>query len=494
MNHNLKMALVLIACLFIIPIIGVGVAIYSENSYESQFRESLINTPGGISSQEYDSRNISYMNFCESNLTGNTDPEIESICSFYQQVTYAKYAAAFALVVGLALLLLIFISKNYAGLDRSRLASVFGPTVRIVMVLLVFSVLTQAALLTYSIYTLEASFFGRVHVGLIAAFALGALIASWTLLRSAFSLIKNKPAYVRGYLLRENEQSELFQNVHQLAHKLGATPPNNIIVGLEPTFYVTASDLHVTNFSEPIKGRTLFISLPLMRLFNQNEMNAVIGHELGHFRGDDVSYSMKFAPIYTRLSNAISELSNESQSASDLSKLPAAFTLSFCLNQFASAERSIGRDRELLADQTGAIAASPEALASALIKVSLFADLWPKLIHSQIDMLADGRTYNNLSTTFYDYCQSVLDQTDWHIALDSISSVTQAHPVDTHPPLVQRIESLGLKIHNFDKESIYTKKATSIDFLHNPELIEEELTNFESRWLQLIGVVVVPNS
>jgi Zn-dependent protease with chaperone function len=51
---------------------------------------------------------------------------------------------------------------------------------------------------------------------------------------------------------------------------------------------------------------------------------------------------------------------------------------------FAQNETAIGRERELKADEAGAEASSPLALATSLIKVSLFAAFWP---HAMEDVL-----------------------------------------------------------------------------------------------------------
>lgn len=116
-----------------------------------------------------------------------------------------------------------------------------------------------------------------------------------------------------------------------------------------------------------------------MRTFTTPELASVVGHELGHFRGEDVTYSMQFAPMYARLGQAIAKLSSSSGNASDLGKMPAIVALSFCLNEFATAERAVGRDRELLADQAGAQATDARSLSTALVKVSLYGLQWGPL-------------------------------------------------------------------------------------------------------------------
>ena len=47
-----------------------------------------------------------------------------------------------------------------------------------------------------------------------------------------------------------------------------------------------------------LKGRTMFLSLSLCRILSLDEMKAVLGHELAHYKGLDTRFSRRFYPIY----------------------------------------------------------------------------------------------------------------------------------------------------------------------------------------------------
>ncbi len=182
----------------------------------------------------------------------------------------------------------------------------------------------QGAILTYAAYIGESYAIGRVHIVIIGAVALGALAGGVSLIGVAFSFGKKLKMEVFGKVLGPDKAPGLHAYVQGLAEKLGAQPPRNIIVGLEPTFYVTNSDIHIPGQNEGVAGETLFISAPLARVFSQDEFASVIGHELGHFRGEDTVYSMKFAPVYAGLGQSIGALaSDEEGGAAGLAKLPA---------------------------------------------------------------------------------------------------------------------------------------------------------------------------
>jgi Zn-dependent protease with chaperone function len=169
--------------------------------------------------------------------------------------------------------------------------------------------------------------------------------------------------FLRAIALDKQRHQGFFIFVKEIATKLNAQTPDNIVAGLEPNFFVTASDVRLAGQDAVLKGRTLFVSASLLHVFSKDELASVVGHELGHFRGEDVAYSMKFAPTYARLGQALSVLSQTTGSAADLGRLPAQVALSMCFMEFASAERSVGRERELLADKAGAQAATAQALA-----------------------------------------------------------------------------------------------------------------------------------
>ncbi|MFD2022059.1 M48 family metalloprotease [Pseudocitrobacter faecalis] len=47
---------------------------------------------------------------------------------------------------------------------------------------------------------------------------------------------------------------------------------------------------------ERLTGNTLYLPLTYLSLLNEAEIAAVVGHELGHFTGEDTQYSLRFAP------------------------------------------------------------------------------------------------------------------------------------------------------------------------------------------------------
>ena len=392
-----------------------------------------------------------------------------------------------ALACGLIILIMIYGASAYAGQNRRRLASVFGPSVRVMMIALAASVVCQAALFVVGIFLAESSLIGRVHGGLLLAVSIGALVASFTLIAAALRFLRDSSMTVRGALISAEEEPKIWEAVRLCAEKLGSVVPDNIVVGLEPNFYVTNANINVVGRGRDIAGNTLYLSTSLMRILTVDELTAIVGHELGHFRGEDVHFSTKFAPTYSRLGHALAGLASDEEGASALAKLPALAAISTSLNRFAIAERAISREREFAADAAGVEATSAHDLANALLKVCAMSEFWNALTQWNISELEQGRFYDRLSESFCAICKTQSIDLDWSRTMDDLLTTQQPHPIDTHPPLAQRIAAVGILSEDLKigAESVPTHSA--IELLADPEELDLGLSYLEAKWLEAIG-------
>jgi Zn-dependent protease with chaperone function len=483
---------ILALCLFFVPVIGWWTGQYAAASYESQFRDLVVNNAKRVTDAEYATRGLTYLKFCKALQSEGQSADSNELCSKANEVAYVKEASWGTAAIGLLVFVLILGGRAVSGANRKRMTIVFGPMVRVVMLLLSISVLAQGGLFVYSIYTVESIAINRVHGGILVLVSLGAFAACLALLKATFGFLKQDPMLIRAIALDRLKHQEIFNFVDEIAKKLKAQMPDHIVVGLEPNFFVTAADVRLAGEGSILQGKTLFISLGLLHSFTKDEFATVVGHELGHFRGEDVAYSMKFAPTYSRLGQAISSLSQSAGNASDLGKLPAQIALSVCLLEFAVAERTVGRERELLADRAGAEAASAHSLACALVKCSVFGPQWNALTKAHVDELANGKTFTNLAETYTLVCSDVARGIDWTIAREALGSSVQSHPVDTHPPLLQRLQNLRISLYDLSAEQISIPEHPAYTLIPDVAGIEESLSNLEAQWLVAIGAVVVP--
>lgn len=416
--------------------------------------------------------------------------EVRALCAEVWPISVLRRASIIAGIAGGSMPVLFWLAALVAGQHRQRIATIFPLVVRLSLIVLSLSLLAQGAILTYGAFLAESYFIGRVHFILIGAIGLGALVGAIGLLSASKSLSKRLETQVIGKRLSRKDAPRLHEFVTALANKLGAKPPQHIVVGLDTNFFVTNADVSLLGTERPLRGQTLFLSAPLSRLLNVQEFAAVIGHELGHFRGGDTEYSLKFAPVYAGLGSAINSLvANEEEGASAWAKIPAVWTLSYMMEVFSFNERAISRDREFHADRAGAEAASAQALATALIKVSLYSGLWDHARSVNVERLKRGKIAANLSAVFVDIAKYDVEHESLENIKAEILSKQIAHPTDTHPPTHERLTALGMSPAGVTRELLLIPSSPAIELIDGFADVEEELTVTEHKLMVHLGAV-----
>ena len=187
----------------------------------------------------------------------------------------------------------------------------------------------------------------------------------------------------------------------------------------------------------------LYLPLPYMAFLDRAQVSAVIAHELGHFTGEDTGYSLRFAPIYRSFLDSIFAITNEHDEKDDGSRawVAAPVTLygKWFLASFEEAMHHWSRERELAADAFGSRIAGTEASALALLRISgLHRIVDAALAHNQ-QAPAEERG-GVLKMVRRLVAEHGLDDPQERL------QDQQAHPLDTHPPLKQRLDALGVAI------------------------------------------------
>lgn len=426
-------------------------------------------------------------------LEAKLTAELSGACQEVENILLLGKGSLLAAAIGILIPVMYLLASVFAGESRKRIAAIFPIVLRFSVLLIAGSVLLQGAILTYAAYIGESYAIERVHFFIIGAIGLGALIGGLKLIGAAMSFGEKLKMNAFGKVLSASDAPQLFNYINSLSEKLGAKAPENIIVGLEPTFYVTSSEIQVPGNEETIKGETLFISAPLSRLLSQEEFASVVGHELGHFRGEDTAYSMKFAPVYAGLGKALGAISTDKEEGvSGLAKLPAIAMLSYMYDVFATNEAKISRDREHKADKAGAEAGSPLALSTALIKVSLYSGLWEHARNQNIERLNQGKVANNLSMVFQDTAKYDVEHESLGDIMQSTLERTISHPTDTHPSVSKRLEELGVQADNITKDMLLVPNKPAIELIDNYQTVEQEATLLEHRLMVAYGVAQPP--
>ncbi len=483
----MKQKLILIALIGVIPFVGYLVGLYVQSDFEGQWFRLVQKELGAKGEAAVKSGQLSLNWFC-----ATPDGMSESACDTYHNVLLLQNASIWALVIGFALLIVIYAAARLASANRNLLVALFSPGIKLVLLVLFGLIIVQGAIATYGVYIFEATVVHRVHFFIVGAIGLGAVIGAFTMIRAGLSISRRARSFVIGKSLPREEQPKLWDFVTNLAQKLGAQPPRHVVIGLEPNFYVTSADVVVLPGSTTHHDETLYLSLPLMRILSRDELAAVVGHELGHFRGDDTKFSLRFYPIYAGTTQALAALqARGDQGAGSLALLPAFAMLSLFLEEFAKAERTIGRERELEADKAGAYVASPRAIATSLLKIGAFAGLWSSIRAAIIEALGQGKAYTNVSTFYAEVASSSAKPE----LVDEVAKLATSHPTDTHPPTGQRVEALGLSVSALRNEALQIDpNSSSALLLEKVTELEEFLTDIEHRALLELGYAKLPET
>ena len=430
---------------------------------------------------------VSLYQICSFELSSGSR-DMKELCNEVLPILWMKIASVISAVVAILLLLLFTIASKFAGKNRDKIAKVFPILIFTTLIVLSALVLVQGSILTYGVYIAEVYALESYHPMLIGIVGLGALIGALTLIFSSFKLAKKQAHSVMGIKLSANEHSKLFLLIDEIATTLGAIPPNNVVVGLEPTFYVTSANVKILGDPKTLKGETLYISLPLSRILTIDELKGIIGHELGHFRGKDTHYSLKFSPIYSGLPHAISSIESDEGGVSFIATLPAYAVLSYILEVFHKNISEINREREFEADKAASEVAPPKALSSSLLKIGLYSTFWSNLEEKAIARLMKGKITKNLSQLFLNSVNYDTNQESIPEIIKQISSQTITHPTDSHPPTANRISKLGVNIDDIDDDLLTAPDNACIELIDNPKIIEEELTTLQLHYYIALGI------
>jgi Zn-dependent protease with chaperone function len=368
---------------------------------------------------------------------------------------------------GLLVLVAIAVAGTVAGGDRRRLLAVFRPglyvTAAAATVLIVLHTLIAVVIL--------AGAFLRLPPFLFFAIIGGALSGLLVVVRSLFGAVRPAQVFAFGGRLSPPEAPELWRRVTETASRLGALPPDEIVAGLDVNFFVTQAEVITPN--GPCRGRTLFCSLPLARILTVDEFTAIVGHELGHFRGEDTAMSQQFYPIYRGTTAAIDGLAASGGGARGLALLPAAALLGFFLDRFAAAERRQSRARELLADRAGVEATSVRAMAAALAKTHAYADLWPAVVEQLAETPPHEHRPERCGSLLF---ASAAAREATPRRLEDIAQTSTSHPTDTHPTLEVRLEALGIDLAGVSIDALHVAPTPpAISVIPTAELHERAL-------------------
>ena len=360
-----------------------------------------------------------------------------------------------------------------SGDNRARMAALFRPGLMFLLAGLGVLIVAEGVIVVGALWELMLMI-GRVFPFVILAVGIGVLAGVAGVLRALWAMLRPGTLDTNGLELRREQYPELFAEVDDIARCLATEPPTTILAGLEPSFYVV--EARVRGLRGEFRGKVMYLSVLMSRVLSRAELRAIIGHELGHFRGLDTAYSKSFSPVYAGGVTSLQALSQAMSGWRGIAMLPAFKMLEAFFVSFAESERTIGRARELEADTAGAEASSGEALGSSLIKLERTAGSWDLVFDDAVRAARSNEPTPNLADAFAARAS----------ALRSLRPVQDGperritHPFDSHPPVVARLAALGLEGSVLDAAAQDLEPADSAATLFgdNRVALETELSEW----------------
>lgn len=289
---------------------------------------------------------------------------------------------------------------------------------------------------------------GGVKLGVFLAMV--ALALAWygfKMLRDALRLSgrqgASEPILLMGQALAPHQAPRLWEFVREIARRTEARAPDAVVVGLNEGFFVTEHPVALVSGQPVPAGRVLYLPLPYMAFLDRAQVSAVTAHELGHFTGEDTGYSLRFAPIYRSFLDTIFAITNEHDDKDDGSRAwlatPVTLYGKWFLASFEEAMHHWSRERELAADAFGSRIAGTESSALALLRISGLHRIVDEALARNQQAPAAERS-GVLKMVRQLVAERGLDDSQERL------QDRQAHPLDTHPPLKQRLDALGVAI------------------------------------------------
>lgn len=310
-----------------------------------------------------------------------------------------------------------------------------------------FQVIGQGVLAVALSYYVTAVLIGYIWIKIILLIGISVLVAIWNCVVAIFR-VPEMNNELDGRRLDAAQLGPLMERLERICKAMDQRVPENVVVGIDDNFFVTEAPITVGGHK--FRGRTLFLSLPLLGRLSLDEASAVFAHEMAHFSGGDTAHSQRIGGILNRFDHQLRSL-NQGFS------LPIFHYLLFFRALFELSLGKVSREREFRADRIAAQLVDRTAVATSLAKVSAFcafrAETESALFRSAKG-LSNGRIATSIATGFESFvAKADLDRD----IMQSLSS----HPFDRHPTFSDRLANIGLDRSILVREVIAAKPSVS---------------------------------
>lgn len=291
-------------------------------------------------------------------------------------------------------------------------------------------VVAQSALLTWLSYWLTAWFFHVYSIKLVGVTGFLAGAAALAAVAQIFARLPREMP-IDGELVREADAPALWARIKALAAQMGTAAPHRIVAGIDANFFVTEGAVQVQG--RTFRGRSLYVSLPLLRVLDQREADAVLAHELAHFKGGDTGSSAALGPKLAQFDLYVARMNGPSLTLIGFYLLAAYRTV------FEVALMRDSREREFLADRAAARAVHALPLMRALVKVAAYGSYRDRIEQELFERRSRHEGSLGIAAQVAEGLQPFARS---HQFRRLMVQASVPHPFDSHPLLRERMANL----------------------------------------------------
>jgi len=472
--------------LFLIPAVTYVFAGHVQRDQDARFVAGIgqrIDAEKGMAPAEKQARKDYYRSNPPSTICGSADPEAqdyrEALCERFSDVwqfDMARKVAFWTLVAGAVLMVAVLGLGALAFADRTLQYTSFVTGWRLTTVASAAALLVQGAMAVWLSFWVTAFFFHKYSPKLVLFVGFVVLAGVLVAVRGIFKRVQSSNQAV-GELVSEDDAPLLWKRIRHMAQRLKTDPPRHIVAGIDANFFVTEAPLTVGR--QTLTGRTLFVSLPLLRILDQAEADAVFGHELAHLRGGDTHSSARLGPKLVQYDHYRHAMRTGGLTAMASPLLDLYRTI------FEIALARDSREREFKADRVAAKLTSPAAIAQSLVKIAAYAQYRYKI---EAELFGRNERHDDTTLGIARFvAQGLAPYAASGDFLDAMKTANVPHPFDSHPAMPERLRNVGmaLKERDYAAIAVRTPSATWVQEIVTADAIEQRLwSDYEQQFAQ----------
>ena len=479
----LRVFLLTLLWLFTIPAATLGFTEYALHKQDARFIgsvEARLAADPRRSAEEKAEAVAYYRAHPLSAACSATAPEDQrfhdKVCTPYEfqwQFHWAARVAIWTLVYGAGLLLVALVLGALAFTNRGLRYASFVAGWRLMTFSSAAEVLAQSSMLLWLSFWLTAYFWESYSIKLVGIVGLVAALAVFMAIRSIFQK-SAAPFEIEGEQLAEADAPRLWERIRQLAARLGTAPPDRIVAGIDTNFFVTEAPCAVGG--QALQGRTLFVSIPLLRVMETVEADAVLAHELAHLGGGDTKSSAELGPKLQQFDRYTWKMRSGGLT------IVAHYLLRLYRMIFEFALARDSREREYAADRTAAQLVAGHAVVDSLVKISAYSS-YRNSVERKL-FAADREHGGQLGIAGF-VAAGLRPYAGSPDFIEAMKTVSVPHPYDSHPRLAERMKNVGHSVPESEYGAIVMREpqASWVDDISTAAAIEQRLwSEYEQRF------------